>query len=93
MKSYETWLNESTSPGVLKEGGFTPKTPEQKRVFKKVDLIVLPKDIQGTNCFNCRYIGDKENEMGFCSHHEVRQYVTKKNCCGLWDHENVKREF
>jgi len=76
-----------------KEGGFEPKTNEQKSKWKKVDLITLPEEVKGTNCFNCKFIAKKEGNVGYCTHKDVQEWVTSKMCCALWDHSNVKRSY
>lgn len=76
-----------------KQGGFDPKTPEQKKKWKKVDLITLPKDVEGTNCFNCKHIVKKDDEVGFCTHKDILDWVTKNMCCAVWDNDKVIRKF
>ena len=73
-----------------KEGGFDPK-PSQFKKWKKLDLITLPPQVSGTNCFNCEYIEKKTDEVGWCKHEEVLEYVGKNMCCKLWNHPDVKR--
>ena len=72
-------------------GGFDPQTPQQLKVFKKIDLITLP--VEGTNCGNCMFIKTTGNGVGFCSHKDVKEWVTSKMCCALWSNEKVKRQW
>lgn len=64
-----------------------PKDVDMK-VAKRVDLIVLP--VAGTNCGNCRWFDAKE---GYCENKKVKQPVTDKMCCSLWDNDKVKRPW
>lgn len=57
---------------------------------EKVDLIVLPEAIQGTNCGNCKFINPDTND---CNNKEVLQKVSERMCCALWDAEGVKRKW
>lgn len=69
-------------------GGVTNAEPGDMERAKKADLITLPPAIKGTNCFNCKYISDKdglEKGLGYCKHPKVKQYVTNRMCCALWD--------
>lgn len=59
--------------------------PESERAAR-VDLIVLPPTISGTNCGNCLHFKD-----GYCTHPDIRLPVTERNCCILWDAEGVGR--
>lgn len=89
MKSYREW--EHLKPGKNlkkdKNGGIVP---QDMKVAKKVDLITLPPDVEGTNCGNCRFI-TKENK--FCTHPDVQQYVNERMCCAFWDHQMVERPW
>lgn len=75
-----------------KDGGLEPSKPHIK-VWKKVDLITLPANIEGTHCFNCEYIAEKKGDIGWCKHEQIHQWVTKRMCCALWDHKKVKRQW
>jgi len=58
-------------------------TPAQLLAAQAVDLIILPDDVDGTRCGNCRYFV-KVGE-GLCSHPSVRQPVNNNWCCDEWD--------
>lgn len=61
---------------------------------KKVDLVTLPEDIKGTNCYNCKWISKhKDKDKAMCTHSEVRQYVNGRMCCILWSNEGEYRPF
>lgn len=66
-----------------------PKDVDMK-VAKKVDLIVLP--VPGTNCGNCKFLTKTKDGL-FCNNKKVKQPVTKKMCCSLWDRDDVKRPW
>jgi hypothetical protein len=90
-KEYE-WGYGKDIPEKNAEGGFDPQTQQQLKVFKKVDLITLP--VEGTNCGNCMFIKNVDkNGVGFCTHKDVQEWVTKKMCCALWSHPQVKRQW
>lgn len=52
------------------------------------DLVTLPKNIEGTNCGNCKFFSD-----GQCMNENVSQPVTDRQCCVYWDAEGVKRPW
>lgn len=60
---------------------------------RKTDLVTLPKDVTGTNCFNCRYIKDQFKGIGYCKNPSVLQYVNARMCCALWDRIGAYRPF
>lgn len=66
--------------------------PVDKTVAARIDLIVLPPEVEGANCGNCEHF-DKQGDVGYCSHDQVRQWVTSRMCCSLWDHGKVKRSW
>lgn len=70
------------------EGGYYPATPQEKRVYRKVDLITLPPQIPGTNCGNCKWWFN-----GYCKNPQIRQRVTERMCCVLWTRDEVKRPW
>ena len=93
LKGYTEWLNEAKEP--LKkngQGGFDPQGESQTNKFKKVDLITLPQNVEGTNCSNCRFVGEKDGKS-YCEHKDVHEYVTKRMCCALWDNKGVMRRW
>lgn len=74
------------------QGGFDPQ-PKEVNVFKKADLITLPEGVEGTNCFNCMYIRNKKEDIGFCGNLDVKQWVNNRMCCKWWDNKGVKRDW
>lgn len=78
-----------------KNGGINPQSQEDLIKAKEVDLITLPKDIKGTNCFNCKFnkIVDTENRIGYCTNPKVKQLVNERMCCALWDNKGVERPW
>lgn len=76
-------------------GGTKPANKEEESRAKKVDLITLPKNIDGTNCGNCKFFKslDKKTGLGLCQHKEVDQEVTDSMCCAKWDSKGVERDF
>lgn len=60
---------------------------------KEVDLLTFPKRISGTNCFNCRWIGNKQNDIGYCTNPKVKQYVNARMCCAIWDTVDSYRPY
>jgi hypothetical protein len=101
MIDYNTWLeHQGKIPKNLpakpletnQQGGFDPQTDPQIKRFKHVDLITLPEDIKGTNCGNCSYMRH-QGKIGFCTHKEIQDWVTDRNCCAYWDHPNARRSW
>jgi len=68
-----------------------PKGVDMK-VAKKVDLIVLPRAVEGTNCGNCKWVDGTGSKMN-CDNPEVKQPVTDRLCCALWDRSDIKRPW
>lgn len=76
-----------------KLGGLDPQEKHLQQRAKGADLITLPKDVSGTNCYNCMYVRDKTKDEGFCSHPKVKMLVDKRMCCSFWDNKGVQRSF
>lgn len=57
---------------------------------KAVDLITLPKKVEGVNCGNCEYYRDKTK---YCQNEKVMQHVTTHMCCSLWDAPGAERAW
>lgn len=52
---------------------------------KDVNLIRLPKKIKnGSNCKNCNYWRDANEEVGYCSFSQVSLYVSERQVCNYW---------
>lgn len=61
---------------------------------KGADLVTLPEDVKGTNCYNCKWISrDKKAYGSMCRHPKVKQYVNSRMCCALWDAKGTYRPF
>lgn len=90
MKSYNEWLVEHGDHSKIKKDAQGGIVPQDMKAAKKVDLITLPPGIEGTHCLNCEYV-KKDEDLHFCDHPEIQQYVNKRNCCAYWDHHDVKR--
>lgn len=69
------------------QGGYT-YTGEAKSTAKEVDLISIPRSINGTNCGNCYF-----SEKGVCAHKNIKLPITDKMCCSLWDNTNSMRSW
>lgn len=76
-----------------KNGGLEPVENYLISRAKKADLVTLPKDVAGTNCFNCKFISNKMKDKGFCRHPQIQMLVNGKMCCALWDATGVIRPF
>lgn len=79
------------------QGGIVPESDRDAALARQVDLITLPVEIPGTNCGNCMYVRDALRfqglVVGFCIHPKVRQDVSDRMCCALWDAQGVIRDF
>ncbi len=74
-------------------GGLDYKDKESNEKAKNVDLISFPKNIQGTNCFNCEYIEKIDEDIGFCTNNIVKLFVTKQMCCNAWTEKGTTRSW
>ena len=61
-------------------------------VAKRVDLIVLPNGVPGTNCANCKFVSQGPQGM-LCKNPRVMQPVGPRMCCALWDNAGVVRPW
>jgi|SRR5581483_4433938 len=95
---FTEWITEKESfekgfgkkiPTKNEQGGFDP-TKDQIAKFKKIDLITLP--VAGTNCGNCMFMKPVD-DVGFCTHKDVQEYITNKMCCVFWNNTGVKRKW
>lgn len=76
------------------QGGINEMDKPALARAKGVDLITLPDDVEGTNCYNCKWISEyKSDEKGMCTHPEVRQYVNERMCCIEWTNKDEYRPF
>jgi len=69
-------------------GGVDPRTPEDLQVAGAVMLITLPNEVQGANCSNCTYFRGLNPALGvgFCTNPQVKQDVTERMLCAMWEH-------
>ncbi len=65
-------------------------TPDEQNRARRVDLVVLPADVRGTNCGSCMYARRAEGDKLDCTHHDVRLPVSDRLCCALWDRSGTK---
>lgn len=68
-------------------------TTTQKERAKKVELVVLPKNIEGKKCGTCTYAKkhSKESPNLYCTNNQVHMNVKSNWACKLWEGKNVKR--
>ncbi len=82
---------------MLKEndlGGINETDKPAVERARKADLITLPEDITGTNCYNCKWISAHKKDKGtLCTHPKIRQYVNRRMCCILWSNTGEYRPF
>lgn len=60
---------------------------------KQADLVTLPEHVEGTNCYNCKWVTANKSNKSMCTNEKVRQYVNERMCCALWDAKGVYRPF
>lgn len=68
-------------------------TSTQKERAKRVELVVLPKNIEGKKCGTCRYAKkhSKESVNLYCTNNAVHMNVKSNWACKLWEGKGVKR--
>jgi len=77
-----------------RNSGVIPKDKETLIRAKNADLITLPPDISGTRCNNCMYFRPAHSKtIGWCEHNDVKQDVSNRQCCALWDSSGVIRPW
>lgn len=77
-----------------KLGGVNDTDSKALERAKKSDLVTLPEDVDGTNCYNCKWISQHRREnYSFCTHPSIRQNVNGRMCCVLWDAKGVYRPY
>lgn len=76
-------------------GGVDPRSPEDMSAAQAVDLITLPDQVDGTNCSNCKFVRILDPGLGtaFCTNPQVKQDVTSRMCCALWDAPGTYRAW
>ncbi len=60
-------------------------TPDELNRARRVDLVVLPSGVYGTNCGNCKYGDRTAGNVIRCEHPDVKLPVNDRMCCGVWD--------
>jgi hypothetical protein len=93
MKSFSDWRECSGDEKGHKKDQNGGLVPTDIKKAKHSDLITLPQAVEGTNCFNCTWVMDKEGEVRLCEHPDVQQDVNKWMCCKYWDNPKVKRSW
>lgn len=68
-----------------KLGGINDLDASALKRAKETDLLTFDRDINGTNCYNCKWIKNKTQEHGYCGNPKVAQYVNNRMCCAVWD--------
>lgn len=76
-------------------GGVDPRTPEDLDVAASVGLMTLPKEETGASCSNCVYFRmlDPALGAGFCTNPQVKQDVTVRMLCSVWENEGAHRPY
>lgn len=77
------------------QGGIVPPD-NMMEASEEFDFVTLPEEIPGTNCRNCRFAKevDEENEVYVCTHPSLYGlHITERNCCALWDAEGTLRHW
>lgn len=76
-------------------GGVDPRSPEDMAASQAVDMITLPEGVEGTNCGNCQFVRvlDPGLGTGFCTNPQVKQDVTSRMCCNMWNAPGTYRAW
>jgi hypothetical protein len=74
-------------------GGLNDMRNDALKRAQQADLVTLPPNVRGTNCFNCKFLKDRVPSHGYCSNHQVAQVVNSRMCCALWDAQGTYRPF
>ena len=77
------------------QGGLAPRSPEEMAAAQGVDLLTLPKNVEGASCKSCRFykILDKQSGMGMCQNPNVMLEVTDRMHCNQWDGMGALRNY
>ncbi len=78
-----------------RKGGVDYTDNASNKRAKEADLVTLPKEVEGTNCANCRFVTvlDAKAGTGYCNHPKVKLNVTKRMCCAFWDNKDASRSW
>lgn len=63
-------------------------TPDQQSKASSAELVTFPKDVEGSNCANCRYVNGQ-----FCEHPKMGIPLldgAPNMCCDYWDRPGTK---
>lgn len=75
-------------------GGINDTDYAAEQRAKKADLVTLPENVKGTNCYNCKWVSnDKKTYGSMCRHPKVKQYVNGRMCCALWANVDMYQPF
>lgn len=74
-------------------GGINPSDLIDLRRAVSADLVTLPLNVEGTNCWNCSFISNGQGPARFCHHPQVWQPVTERMCCAFWDAPGTLRAW
>lgn len=90
---YKEWINRLML-NINPLGGINETDKPALERAQKADLVTLPRNVKGTNCYNCKWISEyKEKHYAFCKNKSVRQNVNGRMCCALWDAKGTYRPF
>lgn len=70
------------------QGGVDPRTPEDMAAAEGAGLKTLPTEVEGASCGTCVHFRALNPELGsgFCTNPGVKQDVTNRMFCSLWEH-------
>lgn len=70
------------------QGGVDPRTPEDLQAAEAAGLKTLPTEVEGASCGTCVHFRALNPELGsgFCTNPGVKQDVTNRMFCTLWEH-------
>lgn len=70
------------------QGGVDPRSPEDLQAAEAAGLKTLPLEVEGASCGNCIHFRALNPELGsgFCTNPGVKQDVTNRMLCSLWEH-------
>ncbi len=76
-------------------GGADPRTPEDMDAAAAVGLLTLPKEETGASCSNCVHFRllDPAMGAGFCTNPQVKQDVTVRMLCSVWENQGAHRPY
>lgn len=76
-------------------GGVDPRTPEDMDAAAAVGLMTLPPDVEGASCANCVYFRPLDPDLGagFCTNPQVKQDVTDRMLCSVWENAGAHRPY